>query len=192
MTAAVKTMTLDEFLEWSDLPENRGRLFELVRGEAIEMPPPTQRHGGFCARIAELLTAYIRSQKRGYVATNDSGVLLQLQPPTLRGPDVLFYADSPSDEELEASSLRTRTVPTLVVEIFSASDRKSEVAEKVQEYLKAGVSLVWVIHPFEKSVTVSKRGADERILHFGDTLDGNGLLPALSIPVDDLFKKPGH
>ena len=42
---ATARMTADEFLEFVNRPENEGRWFELVRGEVIELSPPTKKHG---------------------------------------------------------------------------------------------------------------------------------------------------
>ena len=39
------SMTAEEFWEWANRPENEDRLWELERGEVIEMPPPGTVHG---------------------------------------------------------------------------------------------------------------------------------------------------
>ncbi len=43
--ATSKKMTAEEFFDWVHLPENHNRCVELVRGEVIELPRPTKRHG---------------------------------------------------------------------------------------------------------------------------------------------------
>ncbi len=188
---AIPRMTLDEFLSWQDLPENCDRRFELIEGEVIEMSRPSVKHGRICLKIGHLLENYLDSIGKGTAASNDSGVLLQLDPPTLKGPDIVLFADTLTDEQESTLGLKTRPVPTLVVEIRSPEDRTSPLHEKVRLYLNAGVSLVWVVEPEDKVVKIFKRGADDRVAKLEDTLDGNGVLPDLSIRVAEVFKVRG-
>ena len=49
-------MTVEEFLDFCERPENEDKLFELLRGEVIEVPPPMPLHGVVCSNIATELT----------------------------------------------------------------------------------------------------------------------------------------
>ena len=44
-TVQTKLMTAEEFYEWANRPENRGRICELERGVIVEMSRPGKRHG---------------------------------------------------------------------------------------------------------------------------------------------------
>src|SRR5947209_20511120 len=92
-TAARLLMTADEFFDFVHRPENANRWFELVRGEVIELPPPMKIHGVVTANTAAELRAYARKRRKGYVTCNDSGVILERDPDTVRGPDVALYED---------------------------------------------------------------------------------------------------
>jgi Uma2 family endonuclease len=50
-TATTTRMTAEEFYDWVHRPENVNKWFELVRGEVIELPPPTRPHGVVCMNI---------------------------------------------------------------------------------------------------------------------------------------------
>src|SRR5438552_1692602 len=89
-----KAMTADEFWEWASLPGNAGTIFELDRGRIIEMPPPGELHGVICGLIAHLLWNYLFQRGKGHVTTNDTGLLVQEDPDTLRGPDVMLFLES--------------------------------------------------------------------------------------------------
>lgn len=65
-------MTVEGFLHFCERPENYDKHFELLRGEVIEVPPPTPQHGVLCNNIATELTLYARARRKGHVATNDS------------------------------------------------------------------------------------------------------------------------
>src|SRR5579859_4269133 len=93
-TAATKTMTAEEFFEWSHQPENRDRLFELEEGEIVEMSLPGERHGVVCGNANGILWSFTRQRKKGYVCSNDTGLILERDPDTVRGADVALYEES--------------------------------------------------------------------------------------------------
>lgn len=80
--------------------------------------------------------------------------------------------------------------PDLVVEVISPNDLASEVDVKVEEWLAAGVKLVWLINPAARNVRVYDADGSLRRLREADSLSGNGLLPGLTIPVGGLFRVP--
>src|SRR5690242_528255 len=86
--APLSLMTADEFYDFVERPENRARSFELVRGEVIEVSRPTRIHGRVCINTGFELEKYARKRKKGYVVSNDSGVILENDPDTVRCPDV--------------------------------------------------------------------------------------------------------
>ncbi len=77
--------------------------------------------------------------------------------------------------------------PDLAVEILSPSDRASEVAAKVHDWLAAGCRLVWVIDPENVTVTVHRDRNRITILSSSDVLTGDDVLPGFSVPVRSLF-----
>src|SRR5437879_1884539 len=90
-TVEVKRMTAEEFWEWASRPENQDRHFELDRGEVVEMPPPGINHGFVCGWIVHLLWVYALRRGKGYPVSNDSGLLVEQDPDSVRGPDVMFF-----------------------------------------------------------------------------------------------------
>jgi Uma2 family endonuclease len=98
--AIAQQMKADEFCEWAQRPENANRWFELVRGEVIELPPRLKSHGVICSNVSRLVGNFAFDQGKGYVAGNDSGVILARDPDTVRGPDVAYYEDADTFSEL--------------------------------------------------------------------------------------------
>src|ERR1700732_5250163 len=130
-------MTAEEFCDFVHRPENANKWFELVRGEVIEPPPPQKPHGFVCVNIGRLLGNYTFEIGRFYPTGNDSGVILERDPDTVRGPDVAIYNDANSFEELHPKY--GEVPPLLAVEVLSPNDRLGKVMRKVKAYLKAGV-----------------------------------------------------
>src|SRR5437867_13278327 len=100
-SVATKTMTAEEFFEWSHRPENRDRNFELEEGEIVEMSLPGERHGVVCGNATGILWNYTRQIKKGYVCPNDTGLIVEREPDTVRGPDVGLVLENRKNEELK-------------------------------------------------------------------------------------------
>lgn len=182
-TVSEKLLTAREF---SSLPDpGDGARQELVRGVVVTMPPPKGPHGQCCANIAAILWHFVRQHKLGRVLSNDTGLLTGTNPDTVRGADILYwsYQRLPSlPEDVYIS------VPAdLAVEVRSPSNDDGDMHEKVVEYLEAGVALVWVVDPRERTVTIYRTAAEGRVLHETATLTGEDVLPGFSCPVADFF-----
>ena len=84
-----KLMTAEEFMA-ADLGEG---IFELVRGEVVEMPPPMPEHGRVCGNAFFVLESYGRQSGLGYALSNDSAVLTERNPDTCaEAPDMAACA----------------------------------------------------------------------------------------------------
>lgn len=86
-----------------------------------------------------------------------------------------------------AASRAISKAPDLAVEVVSPSDRPDEVAAKVQEWLQAGCSMVWVVQPDSRTVAVHRRGHEVTALKGPDALVGGDVLPEFSMPVTTIF-----
>ncbi len=108
------------------------------------MNPPTSRHGQICSQVVFLLRQYLLINDIGHVVSNDSGVITQRDPDTVRGADVAFY----SYQKVPRGPLPQGYLPVspeLVFEVLSPNDRRTMVLAKVAEYLDAGVKVVCVL-----------------------------------------------
>ncbi len=81
-------MTAAEYAQVVD----RSRHTELVRGRIVHMNMPFPRHGRICMRIAFLVESFLVDHPLGQTVTNDSGVLTERNPDTVRGADVAYYS----------------------------------------------------------------------------------------------------
>lgn len=185
-----KLMTADEFYEWTSRPENDDKWFELVRGEVIELPGPRKAHGVVCSNVSFLLMVYVRQRGHGYITSNDSGVILERDPDTVRGPDVAVYEDANTFAELHPKY--GEVPPRLAVEVLSPNDRASQVLRKINDYLRCGVNLVWVIDPEIRTVTVHRPGQPQAEFDENQELTGEDILPGFRCRVADFFLLPGE
>ncbi len=118
----------------------------------------------------------------------ESGVLLWEDPDTLVGPDAMFITNKklPLRRSSEGYLL---TIPELVVEIRSKNDSNSYVDQKVRDYLKAGVEVVWVVDAARKAVFEYRPAAESRTYSHGDVLTLDDLIPGFNMRVADVFQE---
>lgn len=182
MSESREILTLEAF---AALPEEPWRA-ELVRGLVAREPPAGFEHGWITARLGALLDEHLRASGTGAVVAAETGFVLEEDPPTVRAPDVALVTEGRIPPPGERAGF-VRGAPDLAVEIVSPSNTASEVQEKVVDYLRAGCRLVWVVDPRTRSVTAYESPREIRLLREGEALDGGGVLPGLSLPVEALF-----
>ena len=164
------------------LSDEHGKLYELVDGRLVEKPMGKQSLW-VASRINHLLQTVYPPSK----------AFVFLEPPTYcfpgrrhgRRPDVaMVWAEragsTPDDEELQIA-------PDLVVEVVSPSNTFLDQFERVEEYLKAGVPLVWLVEPVYRSVHVYRKDGSVSLLHETDVVKDEPLLPGLVLPVAEFF-----
>jgi Uma2 family endonuclease len=160
---------------------------ELVRGRIISMSPPFRRHGQICVNASFILTSYVRQQDAGHVLGNDSGVITERNPDTVRGADVAFY----SYDRLPRGPLPANygpEVPELVIEVLSPSDRWPRVLAKVAEYLEAGVVVVVVLDDEHRQALVYRADRPVQLLDSGDELTLPDVLGSFQARVGQFFE----
>lgn len=120
------------------------------------------------------------------MVTADTGFVLSRDPDTVLAPDVAFVRA----DRLPPPGQRHRfaeLAPDLAVEVVSP-DRATDVTEKTLRYLDAGVALVWVVYPAQRTVAVHHAGGEMRLVGDDGVLDGGGVLPGLALAVRDLLE----
>jgi Uma2 family endonuclease len=182
-TNPLRLLTAEEFALLPNPDDDSHQ--ELDRGVVVTTPPCDCYHGLCCNEINGRLYSHIRTHNLGHLAINNSGVILERNPDTVRGPDVAFWSRERMPEPVRKGW--TDLPPDLVVEVLSPSDVFTTVQRKVQHYLRAGVKLVWVAVPEDRSVAVCRMGREQILLSNGETLGGEDVLPGFTCLVGELL-----
>jgi Uma2 family endonuclease len=189
-TLQTTQMTADEFWEWIHQPQNGGKHWELERGVAVEMPPPGELHGAVALLVGHLLAGYTFARKQGYVCVNDAGLLVEQGPDTVRGPDLMLFDEKRRLDDLNRKF--SRGVPKLVVEVLSPNDRPGKLGRRINQYLRRGIPLVWVVDCEDRFVTVYQPDREHRSYDETEEVTGEDVLPNLRFRVADFFTLPGE
>lgn len=177
-----RLLTAEEFFELSDPPE--GGKMELVRGKVVRHTVSGE-HAETVVLLIERLGPFIPKAGIGKLLT-EAGHLISRGPDVVLAPDVSFVANA---RMAVTGFPKHGFLPTLAIEVVSPGDLDSEVAEKVDRYLAAGVERVWVVRPQRLTVSVFQ-GSTSRIIGTRGTLtsdDAGFTTDGFELPVVDLF-----
>ncbi|MCZ7645346.1 MAG: Uma2 family endonuclease [Planctomycetota bacterium] len=160
---------------------------ELVKGEVVRMSPGAFEHSFISGNAAVLLGQYAKSSGTGRMLTNEAGFVVEQAPDTVRGADVAFlsYRRLPKGAKLQGF---LTVAPELILEILASEGSWGKIEEKVQEYHRFGVDLVWVADPKTRSVRVYPKDGEPALKQRDDELNAPSLLPGFACRVSELFQ----
>lgn len=181
-------MTLAEFLA---LPDDATLERELIAGVLKErtMTRRNRFHAKTEANIAFLINAWRVEQPepRGDVLSGEAGFILHREPGTSVGIDVAYVSAEVAASQNDQSSM-VEGVPVLAVEVLSPSDTHEDVTEKIDQYLQAGVKLIWIVDPHFQTVTVHRPDAKPDFFTSDDQLTAEPHLPGFRAAVRQFFE----
>lgn len=182
MVIQTRRMTVEEFDEFANLPENADKLFEFIGGEIVEVPSnPYASH--LSSRINRRVGNFVEEHDLGYVTGEAGGYMVSGER---YAPDVAFISKAKQPEF--ARQGYNPMPPDLAVEVDFPSTYESQqnLSIKVANYLAAG-TVVWVFKPESRRVEVFAPGQPVRILGIDDVLDGGDVLPGFTLAIKDVF-----
>ncbi len=207
MNAAVTASLADRIADLGDIPLTRvrcepppgqatiddlllaqaadGRLYELVDGTLVEKAMGWQE-SMLAGVLLHWLHIYLDKHKLG-VATGADG-LSRLFTDTVRGPDVAFVSWSRLPNGIPTQPIPD-LVPDFVIEVLSVGNTRAEMSRKRREYFHAGVRLLWIVDPRDRTVAVFSSPETFTVANEEAVLDGADVLPGWQISLSDLFSR---
>jgi Uma2 family endonuclease len=162
------------------------RLCELVHDTLVEKAIGFQE-----SRPAGELSYRVMS----YLDQNDLGIcvgadgMMRIAPGLVRIPDLSFITwDRLPNRESPREPI-PEPAPDLAVEVLSEGNTKAEMARKVREYFDAGVVLVWLIDPRNRTARVFSTIEKSALVRADQALDGGAVLPGFVLPLSDLLDR---
>jgi Uma2 family endonuclease len=158
--------------------------YELDDGRLVVLTPPGYLHGRRQNKIGRYLDTEAEARGLGK-AVAEVGVILRRDPDRVVGADAAFILTKSLPVRLSQEGY-LETIPEIIVEVRSKNDSTNEVRAKKDEYFDAGVQLVWVLDPGDRTVAAHERGQSVQMFGENDTLT-TPLLPGFAVPISNLF-----
>jgi Uma2 family endonuclease len=165
----------------TELPSGPVR-YELHHGRLIPMPPPGDIHGAVENKIAGALLYQGEYKGHGKARCGEVTIILGRNPDHVYGADVAFIANRNLPIRRSPEGY-LETIPDLVVEVRSKNETLASLQRKAQDYLAAGVVVVWVVDPIHRNVVEYRQGVEPRIYEENDVLRIADIIPDFELPV---------
>jgi Uma2 family endonuclease len=181
----VGTATEEDVIRHLDAADKR--MYELVDGILVE-----KDMGMVESRIAGNVMRHLGN----YLDDHDFGFTFGADGPTrlrvgrIRFPDTGFVSwDRITNEEMLDEPILD-AVPNLAVEVISKGSTKEEMEQKLKDYFKAGVHLVWYIYPKKACAEVYTSPTARTVIEKDGALDGGKVLPGFHLPLKKVLTLP--
>jgi Uma2 family endonuclease len=184
MSTAVATKTQYTPEDLLAMPD--GKNYELVGGQLVERKMGIES-SWVAGRLLTRLGRFCEEHEVGWALPADNGYqCFPHDPGLVRRPDVSFvrYGRFPGGVLPKGWA---KIPPDLAVEVISPNDTAYELDEKLEDYEKVGVPLVWVINPNSRAVRVHRGDGSVSYLHEDDELSGEDVIPGFRCPVREIL-----
>jgi Uma2 family endonuclease len=188
MSTAASVITPEELLEMGD----EGKAYELVNGELKELIV-TKESSHIAGEIYLRLKLHCDAKLPGWVFPEGASYCcFPSDEMKVRKPDTSFIKLDRMTREQFREEGHCPIVPDLVIEVISPNDNAEELEIKIEEWLAAGVKILWEVYPATRAVRVYGPNNSFVLLRPGDTLTAPDVLPGFACLVADLFRLPGE
>ncbi len=176
-----RLLTPEEFYELED-----SVAYELDDGMVEERAVSVDSSEVGATFVAEI-RSFARDQNLGKAYGADLGLqIFGGRPRRIPRADCVFVSHDRLTGVAPGAPYLT-VAPNLLVEVVSPSERAAKTDRKVQEYIEAGVRLVWVVYPETQRVMVYRADGSTQLVPFESALDGEDVLPGFRLPLGELF-----
>jgi Uma2 family endonuclease len=171
--------------DYMSTPE--GTRYQLLDGEMILAPSPTQKHQSLLANLYRLVYAFVAEGDLGRVWFAPLDVVLSNYD--VAQPDLMFVSNERAGIVTDAN---VQGAPDLVVEILSPSTSGYDQGYKRALYARHEVLEYWLVDPDAETVEVLVLGADGFQSHgvYGSSGElSTPLMESLSLDLNELFHR---
>ena len=178
-SAPARPQTLEAFIDWEPTD---GFKYEWNDGEIIQFSGMKKKQYYIYNILSKLF------YEKGY---HQTGTLMaepdvMLTAIQMRRPDIAYFTDKQVEEGRKGEDV----IPAFVVEVLSETDQAYRIEEKIAEYFKAGVQVVWNILPEQEVVYVYTSRKHVTICLEDDICSAAPVLPDFTISINTLFAQP--
>lgn len=173
--------TFEEFLQWDAAD---GFKYEWNDGEVIRFEKMKKKHLVIIRRLQQLFFGTVSFDKGGAFIMEQDVMLTGIQ---MRRPDLAYFSGNQIDD---STSSDEEPIPEFIIEVVSPTDDAIKVEEKLAEYFKSTVKVVWHIYPENEVVYVYTSRKQVKICTDNDICSAAPVLTDFNISVNDLLAFP--
>lgn len=174
----------DDLLSMED-----GDIYELEDGELCEVPVGAESQL-VAFELVRRIDDFVKERRLGLILPPEVGLrIFPGRPLHLRRPDGGFVGRGKLPGDRMPKGFLT-VAPDLVFEAVSPGDTASYMQRKIQEYLGAGVRLVWILFPDTRTAEVYRQNGTVVYIHPEGELDGEDVIPGFRCPLVSIMPQP--
>jgi len=178
-------MDEDEFFELCQEADPL-RLERDPNGTIIVMPPAGSYSSNRSNEISSQLRNWTAKTNRGAAFDSSGGFTLPNE--ATRAPDAAWVAEHRL--KTLSSDIKEKFLPLapdFAAEVRSRNDVRSDLEDKMEEYIDNGTRLGWLIDPYEESVTVYREDGSTEERDKPATLSGEPVLPGFECNLNRIW-----
>jgi Uma2 family endonuclease len=168
------------------LPET-GPRYQLIQGDLYMAPAPNRLHQEISRNLQFELHSYLKGNPKGKLFNAPFDVYLD--EINVFQPDLLVVLNERLGILTEEGA---EGAPDLVIEILSPKTRHLDLANKKQEYARAGVKELWIIDPEPRTIMIHQFAScgveNVRQINEEGTLSTD-LLPGFNLASEKIFER---
>jgi len=187
--AELKTKIKFTYEDYKSLPQSETKRYELLGGELVMVPSPTEYHQRISRNLEHLLWQFVKERNLGHVYDSPLDVVLgKAKEREIVQPD-LFYiskkrANIITEEEIKGP-------PDLIIEILSPGTEDYDRGYKKTLYARHEVREYWIVDPEAKRVevfTLGEKGFELSKVYAGTDRLSSLLMEGLTIDLRKVFE----
>jgi Uma2 family endonuclease len=178
-------LTDEQFFEFCMLNRNL-RIERLANRNITIMSPTTSLTGRWNARLSGLLFNWNETYALGEVFDSSSG--FTMLSGAILSPDASWILQErwlalPKSEQNKFATI----CPDFILELRSSSDNIQDLREKMEEYIRNGCRLAWLVDPLQRKTMVYRQDGSVQVVAFDQKLEGDEVLPGFGLVMGDVI-----
>lgn len=154
-------------------------------GTVIIMPPTDPETSEAELEIASQLNYWARKQRRGHVTGSTGGFFFP--DGSRRSPDAAWFDAERWKQAKKPGTRFPIFVPDFVIEFHSPQDKPRLLRDKMEEYMKNGVKLAWLVDPKQRAVSIYRPGREPEIVANPSSVAGEGPVEGFVLDLSSVF-----
>ncbi len=186
-TKALGKMSDHEFYQFCQ--DNDHLRIERDANQNITIRSPTNPQMGLWNnRLSTVITNWCDANNQAVVFDSSTGFKFASQ--AVRSPDISVIEKQVwEDFSDQIKDGFPSLIPNFIIEIRSSSDNLIALKNKMQEYIENGVSVAWLIDPYQRIAIVYEKNMKPRTHQdFSLPLKGHDIMQGFEIVLDEVFK----